>query len=138
MPQSNRIRAQPIKFYTISADKEKDDVNLTLWHIARQINLFGISGVPKENVHIVAVISGPATPLVMTDAAYQKKFNKPNPNLDLIQKLSDYGVSLEVCGQAAAENDIDPYSELEEHIKLTLSALIDIPAYQMKGYVVMF
>lgn len=124
--------------YHLTADKQKDGVNVDLWHIARQVNLLGISGVPKENVHIVAVISGAATKLVMSEDAYQKKFNEPNPDLDIIQKLSEYGVEIEVCGQALAEHDIDHKTEVNQQIKFTLSALIDIPTYQMKGYTVMF
>ncbi|MGO3183206.1 MAG: DsrE family protein [Aequorivita sp.] len=124
--------------YHITADKHKDAVNVDLWHIARQINLLGISGVPKENVHIVAVVSGPATPMVMSDEAYQKKFKELNPNTDIIQKLSSYGVNIEVCGQALAEFEIDHKTEVNKNVKFTLSALIDIPTYQMQGYTVMF
>jgi len=135
--QPDKHKEYKILFH-ITSDKEKEGVNAALWHIARQINLLGVSGVPKQNVNIVAVISGPATPMVLSDAAYKKKFSKTNPNLDLMQKLTDYGVQIEVCGQAAAENDIDPYKELNAYTQLTLSALIDIPTYQMRGYSVMF
>ncbi len=135
--QPDKNKEYKILFH-ITSDKEKEGVNASLWHIARQINLFGASGVPKHNVNIVAVVSGPATPLVLSDAGYKKKFNKSNPNLDLMKKLTDYGVKIEVCGQAAAENDIDPYKELNSYTELTLSALIDIPTYQMRGYSVMF
>lgn len=124
--------------YHITADKQKDGVNADLWHIARQVNLFGAAGVSKKNIQIVAVISGPATKMVMTEAAYQKKFNEQNPNKDIIQKLVAYGVELDVCGQALAEHDINHSTELDKNIKFTLSALIDIPLYQMKGYSVMF
>ena len=135
--QPDKHKEYKILFH-ITSDKEKEGVNASLWHIARQINLLGVSGVPKMNVKIVAVISGPATPIVLSDTAYKKKFSKSNPNLDLMKKLTDYGVKIEVCGQAAAENDIDPYKELNSYTELTLSALIDIPTYQMRGYSVMF
>ncbi len=124
--------------YHITSDKTKEGVNAALWHIARQINLFGVAGVPKSNVQIVAVISGDATPLVLSASAYQKKHGKSNPNLDLIKKLTEYGVKIEICGQAAAEHNIDVYSELNPDIILTLSSLIDVPHYQMQGYSVMF
>lgn len=124
--------------FHITSDKEKEGVNASLWHIARQINLLGASGVPKKHVKIVAVISGPATPIVLSNSDYNSRFGKDNPNLDLMKKLTDYGVKIEVCGQAAAENNIDPYKQLNPYTELTLSALIDIPTYQMKGYTVMF
>ena len=61
---------------------------------------------------------------------------KSNPNLDLIKKLTDYGVPINICGQAAAERGINPETEMNPLIKLTLSALIDIPTYQMQGYTI--
>lgn len=124
--------------YHITTDKEKDGINVDLWHIARQINLLGVSGVPKENVRIVAVISGPATKIVLSDESYQKRFKNKNPNTDIIKKLSGYGVDIEICGQALAEHEMDHTTEVNKNVKFTLSALIDIPTYQMKGYSVMF
>ncbi|HEA30243.1 MAG TPA: hypothetical protein ENH91_09650, partial [Leeuwenhoekiella sp.] len=119
--------------YHLTSKNEKEGVNAGLWHIARQVNLFGVTGVPSQNVKIVAVISGPDTDIVMSDDAYMKRYQKKNPNLDLMKKLTDYGVKIEVCGQAAAEHNIDPYSELNKYTDFTLSALIDIPTYQMQG-----
>lgn len=124
--------------FHITADKEIEDVNVSLWKIARLINLLENGGVPKKNIHIVAVISGPATSIALSEKAYSKRMNKPNPNLDLIEKLDNYGVTLHLCGQAAAENKINPETDLNPHIKMTLSALIDIPTYEMQGYSIIF
>ncbi len=135
---------QPLKdkeykiLYHVTSAKEKEGVNATLWHIARQINLFGATDTPAEHVKIVAVISGPATDIVMNNKAFFKKKGKQNPNLDLMQKLKEYGVKIDVCGQATSEHHINTATELSEYVNLALSALIDIPNYQMKGYNVMF
>ena len=125
-------------FFDITSDKEREGVNASLWKIARLINLLENSGVPKKHIQIAAVISGPATPIVFSKDAYLKRMNKPNPNLDLIEKLSNYGIPIHLCGQAAAEKQIDPKSDLNPNVKLTLSALIDIPTYQMQGYSIIF
>lgn len=124
--------------FHITNDKQKDGVNAGLWHIARLVNLFGVTGVDKKYVKIVAVISGDATPIVMTDKAYKTKYYTNNPNLDLMEQLTKYGVAIKVCGQAAAEHDLDVNKDVNTFTQLTLSALIDIPVYEMKGYVVMF
>lgn len=124
--------------FHITSDREREGVNNSLWKMARLINLLENGGVPKKNIHVVGVISGPATPITLNEKAYTKKMQKENPNLDLMKKLTDYGAVIHLCGQAAAENDIDPNTDLNPYTKLTLSALIDIPIYQMEGYVVMF
>jgi intracellular sulfur oxidation DsrE/DsrF family protein len=124
--------------FQVKSDGEKDGVNSVLWHIAREINLLGASNVSPENIQIIAVISGAATQIALSDMAYQKRNNKPNPNIDLIEKLYNYGVTFEICSQAVAEQNINPDTELNNKIILTLSALIDIPTYQMQGYTIMF
>ena len=123
--------------FDIKDAKEKDGVNKTLWHMARQLNLLGVAKIPKKNIHLVAVIHGPATSLVLSDAVYLKKYNKHNPNLDILKSLTEQGVKIYVCGQAAGENNIDPYTEMNPFINLSLSALITIPNYVLKGYVLM-
>lgn len=124
--------------FHITSDKEREGVNASLWKMARLVNLLENGGVPHKNIHIVGVISGPATPITLTEKAYLKRMQKPNPNLNLMKKLTDYGVIIHLCGQAAAEQEINPETDLNPYTKLTLSALIDIPTYQMQGYVVMF
>lgn len=135
--QPSKEKEYKILFH-LTSDAKKDGVNSGLWHMARQVNLFGVSGVPARHVKIVGVISGPDTDIILSNAAYKKRHNTDNPNMDILKKLSDYGVKFDVCGQAAAEHNIDPYTELNPYIELTLSALIDVPTYQMKGYVIMF
>lgn len=136
------IKPDPSKEYKvlfhITSDKEREGVNDALWKMARTINLLENGGVPKKNIHVVGVISGPATPITFSEEVYFKKMHKANPNLDLMKKLTDYGASIHLCGQAAAENNINPNTELNTYTKLTLSALIDISTYQMQGYMVVF
>lgn len=136
------IKPDPAKEYKllfhITSENEREGVNASLWKMARVINLLEGGGVPHENIHVVGVINGAATPITLSEEAHLKRMDKPNPNLDLMKKLSDYGAVIHLCGQAAAEKDIDPETELNPYTKLTLSALIDIPFYQMEGYLVMF
>lgn len=124
--------------FHIKDGKEREQVNEGLWKIARLINLMGSNNVPKDNVKIVAVISGTATPLVLTNSEHQKREASANPNLDLLNKLKEHNVKILVCGQALAKHNIDADNDLNPHIELTTSALIAIPSYQMEGYVPMF
>lgn len=131
------LQPNPAKVYKIVFDAKsggvKDGVNTALWHVARAVNLYGASGVDKAHRKFAVVIHGPATPLVMTNAAYKKRFGKDNPNLKLIDELTDAGVKIYVCGQAAGDLKI-PYNDINPHIILTLSALADLPILQSQGY----
>ena len=132
----------PTKVYKIifhiTDGKEREGVNEGLWKIARLINLMGDYGVPKDNLHIVAIVSGSATPFVLSNAEYLKREEKGNPNLDLLEKLKPHNVKILVCGQALAKHKIDPETQMNKFVRLTTSALTAIPNYQLQGYMPMF
>lgn len=123
-------------FFHISKAKEREGVNDQLWKIARTINLLESNGVPKKNIKISAVISAEAYPIALSKDAYSKQYNTENPNLELIDKLINYGVSIHFCGQTAGGKQVNPKTELNDQIILTLSALVDIATYQMQGYTI--
>lgn len=137
-----KVQPDPAKEYKIlfhiTSANEREGVNAGLWKIARLINLMGLRKVPKENIHLIAVVSGPATALALSGKAGLEKTEKENQNLDLLKKLNNYGVEIEVCGQAVAKHNFDAEKDLNQFTVLTLSALIAIPTYQMQGYVLMF
>lgn len=131
---------QPLKnkdykiVFDVKSDKEKNGVNAGLWHIARELNLLTAGGVKSKNRHIVAVIHGPATSIVLNNTAYNRVNKKDNPNRNLIYELKKHGVDIFLCGQAAAENNINVNTDLDSNVTLSLSALILIPNYQYKDY----
>ena len=120
--------------FRVNDDKLKEGVNAQLWHVARLVNLLADGGVPKSKMHIVAGIAGKATPIVLSDAAYEKRYKKPNPNTELIRELTAAGVKIYLCSQAAAEHDIDMKTELNPDILKSLSLLTDLVNFQLKGY----
>jgi len=119
--------------FKITSNKTKDGVNNKLWHMARLMNLLDVGGIKKRNTHIVGVIAGKATSIVLNNKAYKKKFHKDNPNLDLLKKLAKHGAKIYVCDQALSEHKIKQ-NETNKYIKKSLSAIIDIPTYVLKGY----
>lgn len=124
--------------FHIKEGKEREGVNQGLWKIARLINLMGSYSVPKDHLKIVAIISGTATPLVLTDQEHLKREERTNPNLDLLNKLKQQNVQILVCGQALAKHGMEAGRDLNPHIEITTSSLIAIPSFQMEGYVPMF
>ncbi|MBA6151325.1 DsrE family protein [Gelidibacter maritimus] len=124
--------------FHIKDGKERENVNEGLWKIARLINLMGNYQVPHKNLKIVAVISGTATPVVLTNKEHQEREQRNNPNLDLLSKLKQHKVKILVCGQALGKHKIDAIKDLNPFVEITTSSLIALPSYQMEGYVPMF
>jgi len=108
----------------------------SLVRLARLVNLMAYAGVPRDHVHIAAVIEDTAGYGVLTNEAYRKQFKVDNPNLALLHALKSSGVELMVCAQALAENDW-PDSDVSPDVTVTLSALTDFVVYGQRGYAYM-
>ena len=98
--------------------------------------MLGCKNILKDDVKIVATIQGPATTIVLSDDAYQKKFGNKNPNTEVIDLLTQYGVKLFVCSQATAYKKINS-SEINENIIEALSGSSVLLNYQLNGYALM-
>ncbi|MGB2513935.1 MAG: DsrE family protein [Flavobacteriaceae bacterium] len=130
--QSNPEQEYKLLF-DVTSNAQKQGVNKRLWVVARMMNLMHIAQVPQEQVKIVVALHGEATFDALSQEAYFKKYNKPNPNLDLIEKLAAKGVSLYVCSQAMAARSIKTEA-LHPYVTPALSALSVLTNYQIKGY----
>ncbi len=113
--------------------RDKESVNSGLNNVARMMNLHGLGGVEAENLKVAVAIHGGATDLIMSNEAYQKKYELDNPNLQLIDELKDAGVELYVCGQSLLARNYDQ-SEVNPQIKIGLSMLTVVTTYMHKGY----
>ncbi|GLQ49221.1 DsrE family protein [Dyella flava] len=122
-----------IVFSLTQGAKSPDQVNPSLDHVARTVNLYVAAGVPLDHLKFVAVAAGAATPLVLNDAQYRAAYGIPNPNLPLIAKLRAAGVDVAVCGQAVAEHQFQ-YGWVDPHVTLSLSALTTITTLEHQGY----
>lgn len=128
----------PQKKYQVIFDirKATNDVNVInplLDIAARFINMHVAEGIPLENLTMAIVFHGSATKDVMNNKAYQEKFRKDNPSLDLLNKLNDLGVKIYVCGQSALAYDIKK-EQVAKSVKFALSALSVLTEYQLEGY----
>jgi intracellular sulfur oxidation DsrE/DsrF family protein len=133
-PEANRT--YKVVFSLTQGPAQPDQVNPALDHVARAVNLYVASGVPLKHLKFVAVASGAATPLVLDDAHYRAAYGVANPNLPLIAQLKKAGVTVAVCGQAAAEHHFD-YAWIDSSVTLSLSALTTITTLQQAGYAFM-
>lgn len=117
----------------IHGDPKQAQVFNSLVRLARLVNLLAYAGVPRDHVHITAVIEDMAGYGVLTNEAYRKLFKVDNPNLALLHDLKSAGVELLVCAQALAENNWTD-TDVTPDVTVTLSALTDFVVYGHRGY----
>ena len=120
--------------YSKLEEKETMDAKALNWglsQIARLINLHVASGIPAENIHVVAAVHGYAGRSFLTDEAYKERYNIPNPNRRVINQLAEYGVDFLVCAQSLGNITRE---ELLPEAKISLTAQTVITEYQLKGY----
>jgi|SRR6185437_959269 len=117
----------------LHANPDHAQVMSSLVRLARLVNLMAYAGIPRDHVHIAAVIEDMAGYAVLSNEAYRKQFNVDNPNLALLHELKSSGVELMVCAQALAENGW-PDSDVSPDVTVTLSALTDFVVYGQRGY----
>lgn len=116
--------------------KSPDKVAPGIEKVARLANLYALAGVPKKNLHLVAVVHGKATAGVLDNEHYHAKFGMDNPNTPLLQALTDAGVQVYVCGQALAHHDFES-AWVSSNVEIVLSALTALAKYQEAGYVLL-
>ena len=122
-----------VLFDITHAAKEVGKVNPGLDHVARFINVMASGGIRPEKMSLVAVVHGDATPLILKNDLFKEKFGQDNPNIKLIDDLKKAGVKLYVCGQALTDDNFKP-EWVNPEIVLSLSALVAVPTFQLKGY----
>lgn len=122
-----------VLFDIIHAAQDVGKINPGLDHVARFINVMASAGIMPEEMDLVAVVHGHATPIILTNRIFKKEFGQNNPNIQLIDDLKKAGVKLYVCGQALIDYKFKP-EWVNPEIVLSLSALVDVPTFQLKGY----
>lgn len=120
--------------FDIYTDSSKEnDINPLLNSVARYLNMHAQQGISIENMKIAVVLHGAATKSAINETAFQKKYDTPNPNKELMEELAKANVELYVCGQSFLANGFE-INEKSPTIKLALSALTALVEYQQNGY----
>ncbi len=122
-----------VLFDVIVGSKTPHTVNPGLEHVARYINVMATAGMMPKSMELVAVVHGDATPSVLDNKIFKKKFDTDNPNLKLIADLKNAGVQLYVCGQALGDFKYK-HEWVNPDITIALSALSTVTTYELKGY----
>ncbi|GAB1403402.1 hypothetical protein MASR1M74_05800 [Lentimicrobium sp.] len=135
-PQSRLLPTNDHEYkllFNISSNKTKQGVNAALWRMARALNLFKASGIDAGNVKLAAIVHGKAYALALSDEKHLEIKGKPNPNLDLLEKLVNNDVKIYVCGQSIAGNKLHA-SDVNQFVDITLSALMAFPYFADQAY----
>lgn len=135
----DETRADPalryrLAFSVTKAAASPDKVNPSLDKVARLLNLLDRDGIRPAPGDIVAVVHGAATPIVASSSVYKTRTKaKFNPNLQLIKKLRDAGVTVAVCSQALHANHMAA-KDLAPGVRIDLSAMTTLGALQLRGW----
>jgi len=120
-------------FDVYSDGKDKKDINASINTVARFLNMHAQHDIKPEYIDIVLILHGAATKNVLTDKAFKREFNIPNPNTNLIKALKKENVQIYVCGQSFAYKGYKK-NDLSDNVKLSLSALTALVKFQSEGY----
>ena len=140
MPAARELPDPKTDYKVVFADaqdaKNPGDVNPMLPTIAMYVNTLGKHGVPAHHRHIVVMFHQrtPDIDIVMSNDAYRERYNRDNPNIDLIHALKVAGVDIRVCGQGLLARKIDP-RQVNPDVTIDLWALTTLVNLQLKGYV---
>lgn len=126
-------RRQRAVFHLTKAAASPDKLTPGLDAVARAVNLFVASGLKREQLDLVMVLSADATDTVLIDPAYRARHGHDNPNLEAIRQLAGSGVGVFVCGQALHARGLDEDS-VAGPVSVSLSALTSIIELQQNGY----
>ena len=116
-----------------ASNDDYKSVNKGLNNVARMLNLHGVAGVPKEKLHVAVAVHYTATPIILDNDGYQKKYGVDNPNLGLINQLKEAGVELYVCGQSLVARKYD-FENVNPQVEIGQSMLTVVSEKMMKGY----
>lgn len=109
------------------------DLNRRLESAARFMNLHARNGIDPKNIEFAIVVHGSAGKDLLRDAAYEARFDEPNPNTAMLAALHEAGVKIYLCGQTAAHRGFAT-QDLNPAVSLALSAMTAHVRLQSEGY----
>jgi intracellular sulfur oxidation DsrE/DsrF family protein len=116
-----------------STGERSSDLNRSLESAARFLNLHARNGIDPKNLEFAIIVHGAAGKDLLNDAAYEARFDEPNPNTPMLTALGDAGVKIYLCGQTAAYRGL-AFEELNPVVTMALSAMTAHVRLQSEGF----
>jgi intracellular sulfur oxidation DsrE/DsrF family protein len=137
-PPSGSYNLDPDVHYKVSMDVSgiaefPGEQNRHLVSAARFLNMHARNGIPEDNIEFAIIVHGAAAKDLLTDAAYEKRYNEVNPNTELLKELNAAGVPVYLCSQTAAFRNMAP-EEFSPAVTMSLSAMTAHVRLQQEGY----
>ena len=122
-----------VVFDIMNSPEDPAQLNASIETAARFLNMHAQAGVPIENMKVALVVHNKASKDIITDTAYQARFQMDNPNAEMVQDLLDAGVQFIFCGQSSVSRNF-PIEETITGVELGLSAMTALIQLQNQGY----
>jgi intracellular sulfur oxidation DsrE/DsrF family protein len=131
--QPDKSLKYKILFDIRETSNDAKEINQGLDHIAKLFNLLAPAGIKPQDTEIVAVLHGPAIIAILNDQVYREKFGIDNPNTQLIEELTKYGVHIQACAQALARQKL-PDTSVHKGVTPALSSLTVMIDCQLRNF----
>ena len=94
------------------------------------------AAVRPERRHIVIMFHQRTADIdiVMSNDAYNERYNRDNPNIAIIHALKQAGVDIRVCGQGLIGRKIES-KQVNPDVQIDLWAMTTLVNLQLKGFV---
>jgi intracellular sulfur oxidation DsrE/DsrF family protein len=109
------------------------EINRNLNTVARFLNMHAQNGIPLSQLKVALIVHGSAARNLLSDEAFQKRYEVDNPNRELVESLLGAGVEVIMCGQSSKTRDL-PKEDLIPGVKIALSAMTANIQLQNQGY----
>jgi len=124
-----------VVFDLAMTDDNLDDPYPMLPLIASYVNTLGKFGVPPENRKIAAVLHRGSGLIGLKNEQFKARNDgKDNPNIELIHKLHEAGVTFHICGQGVLARELEK-DDLLDDIQIDYWALTTLIELGRQGYV---
>ncbi|MFT4832623.1 MAG: intracellular sulfur oxidation DsrE/DsrF family protein [Psychroserpens sp.] len=125
-----------VVFDVTSSSDDMNELNLAIETAARFLNMHVQAGVPKDQLMVALVVHSKAAKDLLNNTAYQTRYQRDNPNSNLVKDLLDADVQVIICGQSAASRGFDR-SELIPGVQISLSAMTALIQLNGEGYTIL-
>jgi len=134
----NLVAGEPYRvlFDVARGSRDEHALNRGLESAARLLNMHARAGIDPADLQIEIITHGGTTWDVLSDAAYNKRFGRDNPNIALLEALAGAGVVIRQCGQSAAFNGVGA-EELAPQVTMAVSAMTVLIRRQAEGWVLL-
>lgn len=119
--------------FDVSEQTSSQELNRRFDSLARFLNMHAANGVKPENIELALIVHGKAGFDILSNQAYQKRFQQDNPNSELLGLLQKHNTQIFICGQSAAYYQI-ANQDVAPGVQVALSAMTANALLQQQGY----